>query len=290
MSFAVFASAKSGTTWVQHMLSAHPEAHCGETRALGDYLSTENPSGIHISLEKFVGLLARHSNPPVAFHERHAYHRTLLWNLMDTIAETALRATGGRKRVYGEKITPFLGTGMQVVEGLAEYHPGLRFIHLVRDGRDVIVSGFVQRSTARVARGGADADEHRDLLERRRVSEAEFVFFRDLWIESVRAGMAARERFPAWLLVRYEAMLEDPAREVRRMLEFIGLDASEASVRTCVEAGRFERLSGGRTRGQEDRSSFFRKGEAGDWQAWLTDEQVERFQAAAAAAGVASLI
>jgi len=32
-------------------------------------------------------------------------------------------------------------------------------------------------------------------------------------------------------------------------------------------------VSGGRSAGEEDRASFFRKGVAGDWRNWLTLEQ-----------------
>src|SRR5262245_54165119 len=118
MRYLVLACAKSGTTWLQRLLSAHPEVHCSETRPAGEYVSTENPAGIHISLEAYVSLLSRHYFPPVPAAESPAFHRTLLFNLIDTIAETSRRASG--KPVYGEKLTPFSGTASQVVERLHE--------------------------------------------------------------------------------------------------------------------------------------------------------------------------
>ena len=48
-----------------------------------------------------------------------------------------------------------------------------------------------------------------------------------------------------------------------------------------VEAASFKRLSGGRDAGQEDRQSFFRKGQAGDWASWFSAEQTARFEAQA---------
>ena len=36
-------------------------------------------------------------------------------------------------------------------------------------------------------------------------------------------------------------------------------------------------LSGGREPGEEDRESFFRKGEAGDWENWFTIDQMHEF-------------
>jgi hypothetical protein len=43
-------------------------------------------------------------------------------------------------------------------------------------------------------------------------------------------------------------------------------------VKQCVSSASFERLSRGRQRGEEDPSSFFRKGIAGDWQNVFTEE------------------
>ena len=66
--------------------------------------------------------------------------------------------------------------------------------------------------------------------------------------------------------VRYEDLLEKPEREVRRLLAFLGVDSGGEAARRCVDAASFERLSKGRKRGEENPSSFFRKGLAGDWE------------------------
>ena len=49
--------------------------------------------------------------------------------------------------------------------------------------------------------------------------------------------------------------------------EFLGVDADGPAVTARVAGASFQALSGGRTRGDEDRHSFFRKGVAGDWTA-----------------------
>ena len=64
------------------------------------------------------------------------------------------------------------------------------------------------------------------------------------------------------------------------MLEFLGVDASERTVQRCVSAVSFEKLSGGRSRGQEA-ASFFRKGIAGDWQNVFTGQDRRDFKAVA---------
>jgi hypothetical protein len=52
-------------------------------------------------------------------------------------------------------------------------------------------------------------------------------------------------------------------------------------VERCIEATSFERLSKGRKRGEEDSSSFHRKGVAGDWRGVFTERDKEVFKEAA---------
>ncbi|MEJ7814243.1 MAG: sulfotransferase domain-containing protein, partial [Rubrobacter sp.] len=65
--------------------------------------------------------------------------------------------------------------------------------------------------------------------------------------------------------VHYEDLLVRPNEEVERLLGFLGVDTGETLVERCVSQASFEKLSKGRERGEEDPSSFYRKGVAGDW-------------------------
>jgi hypothetical protein len=78
--------------------------------------------------------------------------------------------------------------------------------------------------------------------------------------------------------VRYEDLLERPYREVGRLLGFLGVDARESVVERCVDSASFEKLSRGRERGEEDPSSFYRKGIAGDWKNYFTEEDRRVFK------------
>ncbi len=100
------------------------------------------------------------------------------------------------------------------------------------------------------------------------------------WSQMVRR---ARETGPSlgsgYLEIRYEDLAEDPERILERVLNHLGADAGEDIVRSCVDAASFEKLSKGRTPGEEDNRSFFRKGIANDWQNHMSAAQVERFNA-----------
>jgi hypothetical protein len=273
--FLIFASPKSGTTWMQRLLSAHPDVHCGETRLFGRHVDPARPSGLGITLESYVSNLQRHFHPPAASEGDAPFERALLFDLADQIARTTLGRAG--KRIYGEKQTPYLGTAARVLEQLQAYDPDIRLIHLVRDGRDVVVSGAAQwanltkSSDAALAPAAAGVDERH------------FAMFLRHWVEAAEAFARYRDGFGHCLVVRYEDLLQDTAGEVRRVLGFIGAGDADATIRACVDAASFERLSGGRARGEEDRASFFRKGVEGDWRRLLSADQIARFEREAAA-------
>lgn len=281
INYLVFACAKSGTTWMQRLLSAHPEIHCAETRLFGRHFDKENPSGPNITLESYVQNLSRHYHAPVGRgDDATAFYRSMLFHLTDAIADTARAASG--KPIYGEKLTPYLGTAADAIDRLHEYHPGIRLVHLVRDGRDVVVSGAVQWSNLRLRTADATrASEIRGALDRHVILDEPFEFFTSLWIESVRAGQAATARFANSKTIRYEDLLESPVEQIGGVLRFIGADESMQAIERCRAAASFEALSGGRRAGQEDRSSFFRSGRAGDWRAWFSDAQREVFESRA---------
>ncbi len=274
--FVIFASAKSGTQWMQQLLGAHPQVHCAETRAFGEHFDPDSPSAVHITLDTYCSILSRYHQTPLgagASGDAAVYFRGLSFNLLDTIAETSLRTAG--KTIYGEKITPYLGTAARVVERLAAYNPELRFVHLTRDGRDVIVSGLAHQRL--VHRGTAKGERLERAVADRRVPREMLAFFTALWTQSVGAGIEAKKVFGRHLQLRYEDALEDTPGQVRRLFEFIGADADDTTVQQCVRDASFEAMSGGRRRGQEDSESIVRKGVAGDWRRWLTDEQAAWF-------------
>ena len=80
-----------------------------------------------------------------------------------------------------------------------------------------------------------------------------------------------------YLELRHEDLHADPAGPIRSMLKFLAEDADDRAVAACIGGGSFERLSGGRSRGQEDAGSFFRKGVIGEWRDRFDGEALRRF-------------
>lgn len=279
MSYVIFACCKSGTTWLQRLISAHPQAVCCESRAFGDYLGRNASGAPHITIEKFVQVLSQYYAPaqPGVTPQDTPFYQSLVSDWMNVLAAYALAGTG--KRVYGEKCTPYRGTAQAVIRAFHRHNPNLKFIHLVRDGRDVIVSGAVQWLNQRCHTGSeAERAAAERALSERQLRADDFEMFLDLWTDAVGAGLAARAEFPANLQITYEAFLADSTGCAGRLFEFLGLDADPAAVAACVAAASFQSLSGGRMPGEEDCRSFFRKGAAGDWRNWFHPHHLESFE------------
>lgn len=283
MSFLIFASPKSGTTWLQRLISHHPAAICAESRAFGDYYSPGPAGTPHFTLQKYCGILGEYFGPtlPGLNSRSESFQKTLLRNLLDTLADTAMASTN--KKVYGEKFTPYQGTAMPAIDALAQYNPKIKFVNLTRDGRDVIASGAAQWLNHRLRH--AVTEEAREAAEaalrNHNITSEDFNMFLDGWMDAGQAGLAARERFQNYLHIRYEEFVKDPFSQASRLFDFLGLKRDANTVRECVSATSFNQLSGGRKRGEEDVNSFFRKGVVGDWKNWFTAAQHACFEEAA---------
>lgn len=162
---------------------------------------------------------------------------------------------------------------------------GQRVILLVRDPRDIVVSWYLH-VTHRQARqyDGDIGDFVRDPFG----SLASLLAFYDAW--------AAQQATDQVLLVRYEDMQADAAHELRRVLDFVGLErAGDDVVRRAVERASFDRLQKAERTGKykgralttntaHDAESFkVRRGKVGGYVDYLSDADVGYINAAVAA-------
>lgn len=280
--FFVVGQQKSGTTWLMRMLDSHPEILCrGEGRFFGRDWRQESltrpgaqrpPSSLYNAVLD-AGYLRLWIERSVWSREDDAdeHVENLLRMAVDYFLMGELSKTN--KKLVGDK-SPLLTPG--TIREISGVYPEARVIHIIRDGRDAVVSAvhhswnFGERQNARVRakreafRGNAGGPQ----------GTRESIFAGNS-LRRMAAEWAARvgrtvEDGPALLgdnytEVRYEDLLRRPEEEMARLLAFLGADSGKETVSRCVGAASFERLTKGRQRGEEDATSFFRKGVAGDW-------------------------
>jgi hypothetical protein len=284
--FFVVGQQKSGTTWLMRTLDAHPEILCrGEGRFFGANWRQEGvkrvdpkrpPSSLYNAIlgSEYLRLWVERS--VWSRNDRADEHLANLTRMaVDYFLVGELTKTG--KRMVGDK-SPLLSPEM--IEEISAVYPEAKVVHIIRDGRDAAVSAaYHSRNFGKRGRGARAPEDHSGSV------------FAEGQLEKLAADWASRvgktvEDGPALLgegyaEVRYEDLLARPEEEVRRLLVFLGAEAGEEAVRRCVEAASFERLSNGRERGEEDPTSFFRKGVAGDWRNVFTEEDRHVFKTAA---------
>jgi hypothetical protein len=290
--FFILGQQKSGTTWLMRILDSHPEILCrGEGRFFGaDWRQKSlirrdvrrSPSSLYNAVldAEYLRLWIERSvwsrNDDTDEHLINLTRMAVDYFLMGELSKTG-------KRLVGDK-SPLLTPEM--IREIAGIYPEAKVIHIVRDGRDAAVSAAHHSwNFGKSAKRSVAPANRRDTREIREAGESIFL---EAQLRKLAAEWAARvgravEDGPVlfgrnYNEVRYEGLLKRPEEEVRRLLEFLGAEATDETVRRCVESASFERLSRGRERGQEDPSSFFRKGVSGDWCNVFTEEDKRIFK------------
>ena len=262
--FFVVGASKSGTTWVQKLYDGHPRIVCRSEGhfsdqllpALAEAISTYNrQSDAYRSRAEAFGY-------PADFPSYDGEQLGYLYASAIALAFDSWAADADIDCI-GEK-TP---EHILALDQLGALFPECRFVHIIRDGRDAAASGWHHN-----LQWSPDAATIRDKGFVWYVSE-----FAKSWADRISTARAYGQTHPdRYLEIRYEDLHARPEPIIDEMLEFLGADGSAPSIQQCMEAGSFESLSKGRSRGEEDRSSFFRKGVIGDWKT--------QFDAAATAA------
>ncbi len=149
-----------------------------------------------------------------------------------------------------------------------------KVVYLLRDGRDVLVS-FYHHHRKLLGFNGSFSEF---LRGRRRRTE---------WAEHVEDWIFRNPRLDNICVIRYENMLKDTAREMRQLVQFIGLGCTDAQIQTAIVRSAFDKmrrieetkglaLSYGHAEKSELR--FVRKGVAGDWRETFTESDKVYFK------------
>ena len=271
---------------MMRLFNSHPEILC---RGEGKFFGEDTANALHGALARSKELERWLGHNPWTLREQDPDLEDIVANTIDYLMREKLRKT--KKRIVGDK-SPFTVPG--VVEEIATICPDAKVVHIVRDGRDVAVSSVHHQWNNATDQGGRRKLTREKAAKREAYREdpgtfgasGESIFAGEHVAEIARSWSTSVSRAMAdatllgddYCQVRYEDLLTEPLGEVGRLLDFLGADSSEEVARECVEAASFEQLSGGRSKGEEDSSSFYRKGVAGDWKNHFTQEDRRVFK------------
>jgi hypothetical protein len=198
--FFIVGSARSGTTLLRMMLNAHPQAAIPpESRFIVELY----PGTDQIDVEHFIEVLSTHRQfcswqlPIDLVAAELPGSGTISYAAAAVAPYRAFAKSHGKQR-WGDK-TPRYVLDIPL---LARLWPEARFVHLVRDGRNVALSyadvPFGPKTVAKAAR---------------------------LWAKRVGAGVqAGADLGDRYIEVRYEDVVTDPEAQARILCSFLGLE------------------------------------------------------------------
>lgn len=258
---------KSGTTWLQTLLNAHPDVSCAGEGHLANHLLPM----LRQSLDQHNALI-EHKNTTV-LREVAGFPP-----LTDSQANYLLASAVALALLTPPKAAKALAVGEKTPDNhmhfpqLAVLFPAARFIHIVRDGRDCATSAWFHNAHLGPEEQARDFDSLAAFIPPLAVH----------WSTVVAASVAWCEARPnQCLLLRYEDLVDQPDKTLRSPFDFLGVTTSDDIVATCRNQGAFETLSGGRHAGQENRGSLFRRGLPGDWRNHFSANDNARYLAIA---------
>ncbi len=156
-----------------------------------------------------------------------------------------------------------------------------RVIYIVRDPRDVAVSQYhYHRKIMRIG----DDSPIENFVTRFLAGET---CPHGSWGQNVVTWLTTSAGDPRFLLLRYEDMVADTARELGKIVAFLGISASPEQIAQAVErssAGRMRKLEQAQTdqceltKGSRKDLSFVRSAIAGGWRTELPEAEVARLE------------
>ncbi len=239
---------KSGTTYLQMILNAHPEISCPPEH---QFILIYN--GLKKLLEEYNKVL-HFMDATTAKQGVRLFEEKDLESILAFIVELSARKGAGHKTVkwYGLKDNSLLFL-LPLFERL---FPEARFVCPIRDPRSVTVSSWYHNLRT----------DPKFLQTRARSKEQWAEECARLWKRDTEILMNFQKKNPQRiLLIKYEDLRKDPRPHLLRLFEFLEVKADPQIIEEVIEATRFEKYKNGQ---------FFRKASISDWQRELNPRAI----------------
>jgi hypothetical protein len=191
---------------------------------------------------------------------------------------TEIRFPGGfpSRKIVGPLYTAY--EGFRSIPKPDDY----RAFFVMRDPRDIVVSWYYSMRYSHASMGGRFADVREDLgsvAKREGLKRAiDLLAGSAQLFPALRSWVDAPARDDRVLLVRYADLTGPHAAEAfGHLFAHCDICLTETTVKELLTDHSFERMSG-RRQGQEDVTSHYRKGKAGDWKEHLDEDLMRHFR------------
>ncbi|SDT86173.1 Sulfotransferase family protein [Verrucomicrobium sp. GAS474] len=238
----VVGSPRSGTTWFQYLIGSHPQV--ASTFELTMFESYLNSWRYHWKEEQEQGVVSSISRG-LAHLWREEQFDAFLREFLERCYASVLEGKPAASAILDKSPDNALHMPM-----IAHFLPKAKFIHIIRDGRDVVSSMVAANRSMHFGAGTVPQ------------AAAEWVRY----VRACREAGARPEIAPRYAEVRYEALLRDGAGELRRVFDFLGLPTTDAEIAAFLEANRIDSL---RKKATDSKAAYpaqhYRRGKAEGW-------------------------
>lgn len=250
----IIGSPRSGTTWLQAMIGAHPLVCTTIELTLysnytAPWINAWNREAANISQGKW------HQGLPFLWSENEFYGflRRFLSEVYEKVAANNPAATHVLDKHPG--YSHYLNDIIKLI-------PNSRFIHMIRDGRDVALSMVAAQQSMGFGTGTIP-DSALDWAKH---------------VKSAQKGNCFKDRY---FEVRYEDLSVDADETLRGVFDFCGLSINTGDTKAIVEKYRFGNMKNNRFTPAVNIKApdgAYRKGTVGDWRREFKPIQRYAFQ------------
>ncbi|WP_320044056.1 sulfotransferase domain-containing protein [uncultured Desulfobacter sp.] len=248
---------KSGTTWMQLLLNTHQNIFCRPEDTFSELLN-----GLQSFLKGYNNLLDKTNKKTAQQKEIFYYNQDDVLNCFKFLVTQAL----SKPQTSGQPVIAAGTKDNAIINQAGLYKklfPEAKFICIVRNPKDIAVSSWFHNLRVETnfhERSGGDLAAWAQTIATN-------------WntcILNLSHEFKGADNQLIW--VRYEDLLLDAIPTMASVFTFIGVPTDRAEVEKVIDQNRFNKLAQGREAGNEDRTSFFRKGVSGDYKNHLTPE------------------
>lgn len=159
---------------------------------------------------------------------------------------------------------------------LDKYQVPYKGFHLVRDPRDMVVSGYFSHLNSHPERWIFQKQHFNKIrgLPQEEGLHEEIDYSGWLEFDDMLAWDTTTSHIEE---IQFEQLTSSPKETFARLLEFSDLPVEINVLEQIIDHFSFEKLSGGRKKGEENTTHHYRSGVAGDWKRYLSDANLRYF-------------
>jgi len=255
----IFASPRSGTTWLGNRLLLHPENYIWFEPYIGFHLGlVEAYKGINDVNPKIDRIYDKQS---ITGHYFFSPHHKKNW--IPSLRKLILNRSFSQSQSFKKNIIIKEPVGSNGADILCQTLPKSKMIFLLRDGRDVLDSRIDMHTKGSWA--------NLKLLDTPELRKNHIKYYSVLWNLTIKViNNAYQNHDPNHrLLVKYEKLKNDTVNELQKIYDFIGIKISDTELERIIERYDFKNIP----KSQKGIGKFNRSAKIGGWKNNFNEEE-----------------